>query len=88
MRTHKDCDHGPGAAWVLDPTRQWFTRCDACNRFRLWGDYFEVYDWEPATCGWWECEQCLLKTVTAWGEKQAELAPRQVTGFTTGPEGF
>jgi hypothetical protein len=68
-RRHKGCEHGQGGAWTLAPTRRWFKRCDSCGQFRLWADYFEVYD--AGVCWWWECERCLLATITAWGEKEA-----------------
>jgi hypothetical protein len=66
---HEGCEHGPGTGWALEPTRRWFSRCDTCNQFRLWADYFEVYG--AISHWWWECERCLLTTITTWGEKQA-----------------
>jgi hypothetical protein len=66
---HEDCTHGPGSAWTLEPDRRWFTRCDTCGRFRLWADYFEVYG--ARSNWWWECERCLLATVTAYAEEKA-----------------
>lgn len=56
----------PINSWVLEPTRRYLTRCDDCRRLRLWGDYFETY--RPISPGrgswWWECERCLLKSIT------------------------
>ena len=70
-KPHSDCEHGPGVLWVLEPTRRWLARCDTCHRLRLWADYFEVYAEGEGHCWWWECERCLLKTITASVERLA-----------------
>ncbi|KKK51522.1 hypothetical protein LCGC14_3114130, partial [marine sediment metagenome] len=54
MHGHDNCSHGPARAWVMQPDRRWFARCDTCNVFRLWADYYEVYG--VVSRWWWECE--------------------------------
>jgi hypothetical protein len=56
----------PINSWTLAPSRRWFARCDVCEIFRLWADYFETY----RKSGWqWECERCLLATITRVAEE-------------------
>ena len=58
--------------WNMEPTRRWFCRCDECGMFRLWADYFDVYYTEGGFH--WECERCLLKTITAYSEELARVS--------------
>ena len=70
MTGHKNCQHGRGASWTLEPARRWFDRCGTCKAFRPWGDYYEVYG--EVDRWWWECERCLIATIsTAVEEEQA-----------------
>jgi hypothetical protein len=74
IKKHKGCSHGPGTSWTLEPTWRLFTRCDTCGVFRLWADYFEMYGsrWPHSmNRWWWECERCLLRTITACAEQEA-----------------
>ncbi len=70
-QSHRNCLHGPGNAWTIEPTRRYFKHCDTCRTSRPWGNYFEVYfvdsDREE-TCWWWECETCLIKTISDYAE--------------------
>ena len=71
MHGHDNCSHGPARAWVMQPDRRWFARCDTCNVFRLWADYYEVYG--VVSHWWWECEKCLLETVVSETDRLAEV---------------
>ncbi len=71
MKSHADCTHGPGNAWTSEPTQKFFAHCDTCRTFRLWGNYFEVYDIDvdmEGTAWWWECEMCLIQTASDYSE--------------------
>ena len=71
MSSHKYCTHGPGNAWTREPILRFFFRCDTCRLFRPWANYFEVYSIDvdkETTCWWWECEMCLIKTISNYSE--------------------
>lgn len=70
-------------AWVLDPDRMWFHKCDRCQQRKLVANFYEVYG-KCGTCPtckrkgrkpgagiwWWECTLCLLVTITDRAENR------------------